>query len=294
MVAAVGPGVRGRAVVSGEHDDGVVRHAELLDQIEQFTDVVVQLHHAVGVDAVAALALILLAEVCAVVRPRHVVPYEERLAGVDSVGDEALRLLQDLLVEVSLPLLPPGTEILDLLGAVRKRLRVDDASLLQAKLLLLLLVLREVVLLWIFAGVQVIEDPEELVEAVVGRQVLVAVAQVVLAELPGGVAQRLEHLGEGRITVLDALLCAWKPDRAQARSHWVLAQQEGGTARRARRLGIVIHEDHALVGDAVDIRRGPAHHSAVVGTDVPHADVVAPDNQNVGLACLCPDLTTEH
>ena len=46
-------------------------------------------------------------------------------------------------------------------------------------------ILREVVLLDVFAGVEVVEDAEELVEAVRGRQVLVAVAEVVLAELPG-------------------------------------------------------------------------------------------------------------
>ena len=40
-------------------------------------------------------------------------------------------------------------------------------------------------------GIQVIQVAEELVEAVLGRQVLIAVAQMVLAELSGRVAQRL-------------------------------------------------------------------------------------------------------
>ena len=43
-------------------------------------------------------------------------------------------------------------------------------------------------------GVEVIEIAEELVEAVDRRQKLVAVAEVVLAELAGGVAERLEQL----------------------------------------------------------------------------------------------------
>ena len=46
--------------------------------------------------------------------------------------------------------------------------------------------------------VQVIEVAEELVEAVDGRQELVEVAQVVLAELAGGVAHRLKRRGDGR------------------------------------------------------------------------------------------------
>ena len=45
-------------------------------------------------------------------------------------------------------------------------------------------------------GVEVVQVAEELVEAVQRRQVLVQVAQVVLAELPGGVALRLERGGE--------------------------------------------------------------------------------------------------
>jgi hypothetical protein len=48
-------------------------------------------------------------------------------------------------------------------------------------------------------GVQVVQVAEELVEAVVAGQVLVLVAQVVLAELAGRVPQRLEQLGDGRV-----------------------------------------------------------------------------------------------
>ena len=46
-------------------------------------------------------------------------------------------------------------------------------------------------------GVEMVEIAEELVEAVHRRQVLVQVAQMVLAELAGLVALRLEHGGEG-------------------------------------------------------------------------------------------------
>ncbi len=42
--------------------------------------------------------------------------------------------------------------------------------------------------LGLFLGVEVIEVAEELVEAVIGRQHVVEIAEVVLAELPGGVA----------------------------------------------------------------------------------------------------------
>jgi hypothetical protein len=45
----------------------------------------------------------------------------------------------------------------------------------------------------------VVEVAEELVEAVHGRQELVEVAQVVLAELAGRVAQGLQQLRDGRV-----------------------------------------------------------------------------------------------
>ena len=62
----------------------------------------------------------------------------------------------------------------------------------------LLAEIREVLLrrvvghLRLFFGVEVVQVAVELVEAVHGRQVLVAVAEMVLAELAGGVAVRLQ------------------------------------------------------------------------------------------------------
>ncbi|MBM1003054.1 MAG: hypothetical protein N839_0011630, partial [Desulfofustis sp. PB-SRB1] len=50
-----------------------------------------------------------------------------------------------------------------------------------------------VLVLRLFLGIEVIKIAEELVKAVVRRQMLVEVTQVVLAELPGRVAHGLEH-----------------------------------------------------------------------------------------------------
>ena len=51
-------------------------------------------------------------------------------------------------------------------------------------------------LLGLFLGVQVIEVAEEFVEPVHGGQVFVAVAQVVLAKMPGAVTDLLQFLGQ--------------------------------------------------------------------------------------------------
>ena len=54
-------------------------------------------------------------------------------------------------------------------------------------------------MLRLFLRIQVVEVAQEFVEAVVGRQHIVAVTEVVLAKLAGGVALGLEQLGDGRV-----------------------------------------------------------------------------------------------
>jgi len=69
MIAAIGPTVARRAVVGGPHHQRVLCDTNLIEQVQQLADVVVHLHHAVGVNPVTALALILRRQVGAVVHP---------------------------------------------------------------------------------------------------------------------------------------------------------------------------------------------------------------------------------
>ena len=78
-----------------------------------------------------------------------------------------------------------------------------------------LVVLRPVGPFRLLFGVEVVEVAEELVEAVLGRQILVAVAEMVLAELAGGVAERLERLGDGDVALLQADRRARNADLAE-------------------------------------------------------------------------------
>ena len=52
-------------------------------------------------------------------------------------------------------------------------------------------------------------------------------------------------------------------------------------------IGDVVHEHRALFRDAVDVGRFPDHQTAVVDTRLHPADVVAHDEQDVGL-CIEP------
>src|SRR5262245_3629697 len=87
-------------------------------------------------------------------------------------------------------------------------------------------VARIVAILRLFLRVEVLEIAEELVEAVHGRQEFVAVAEVVLAELPGRIAERLQELGNGRITCLQADRGSGYPDLGKPGTQGCLAGYE--------------------------------------------------------------------
>ena len=94
----------------------------------------------------------------------------------------------------------------------------------------------------LFLGVEVIEVAEEFVESVHGRQEFVAVAEVVLAELAGGVAQRLQQLGDGRVFLLQADGGARHADLREPGADRVLAGDEAGAAGGAALLRVVVGE----------------------------------------------------
>src|SRR5262249_31487182 len=79
------------------------------------------------------------------------------------------------------------------------------------------------------------------------------------------------------------------------------AGEERIAAGGAALLGIIVHEDRAFVADAVDVRRLTDHQAAVVDAWLHPADVVAHDEQDVGLLLLlrrrrrgCGDRGRDH
>ena len=103
-------------------------------------------------------------------------------------------------------------------------------------------VLRIVRQLRLLLGVEVVEVAEELVEAVDRRQRLVAVADVVLAELAGGVAEVLEQAADRGIELAHAHRRAGKADLGQAGADAVLAGEERRAAGGAALLAVVVQE----------------------------------------------------
>ena len=211
----------------------------------------------------------------------RVVPEEERCLGLVRLIDEAQRMLGDLVVDGLHALLRQRPGVRDLLSALAVGQAVQHAA--RPELLLELRVLRVVRVFRLFFGIEVVQVAEELVEAVHRRQMLVAIAEMVLAELAGGVAQGLEQFSHGRVVRMQAVGGAGHAHLGQPGADRVLAGHERGAARRAALLRVVVGESHALVGHAVDIGRAVAHLAATVVADVPPAHVVAPEDQDVRL-----------
>jgi hypothetical protein len=113
--------------------------------------------------------------------------------------------------------------------------------------------------------------------------VLIAITQVVFAKLARGIAFFLQERRERHVPGLETLRCARHSDLAQARADSGLPGDEGRPPRGAALIRVMVGEHHAFLGEAVDIRRLVPHQPEVVGTDVGLADVVAPDDDDVGL-----------
>ena len=114
-----------------------------------------------------------------------------------------------------------------------------------------------------------------------GRQELVFVAKMVLAELAGRVTHSLERSRNRDRLCRNAGGCAGLTYGCHAGADGKLAGDEVCASCRATRLRIVVSEHHALGGQFVEVWRPTCHHAAVVGAEIPHTDVVAHDDDDV-------------
>ncbi len=294
--ARVRPGVHVRAVVGRIHDDGVVRHAEIVERLEHRADVLVVVHHRVVIGTLPAAGLpdALGLGVRAEVHVGEVHPKEDGLAGRVLTLEEVRRTVGEVVVAGLHPLLRQRAGVLDGLLADFAEARINRRVVLVGCLAVQhtarsivreeireVLGTRVIRQFGFFGGVQVVERAVELVEPVDGRQMFIAVAEVILAELGGGVALGLEQRGDGHVAGLKTLRGAGHTDFRIARSQTALTGNERGAPGRAALLGVGVGEPHAFVGDAVDVGRLVAHQAIRVGADIGLTDVVAPDDHDV-------------
>jgi len=105
-------------------------------------------------------------------------------------------------------------------------------------------VLRIVGVFRLFLGVEVVEVAEELVETVYGRQVFVAVAEMVLTELAGRVTERLQRLGDGDLLRLQPDCGTGNADLGEAGAQRRLTRDEARPPCGAALLGVAVSEHH--------------------------------------------------
>ncbi len=131
-----------------------------------------------------------------------------------------------------------------------------------------------------------IEITEELVESVDAREILIQVTQVVLAELVGLVALRLQYSSERHGLIRQSHVCPSLTDGGQTRADWQLTGDEISAAGSTASLCIVIGEAHSLRCQLVEIRRFSRHYALVVGADVEPTNIIAHDDENVRFLIL--------
>jgi hypothetical protein len=227
---------------------------------------------------------------------RGVQPDEKRLAGPILALDEIRRGSDELVVASFHTLAVEWAGVFDPLLANAAPTRfvgrvvflgcpgMDDTARAEGLVEVRKILLRGIVgLLRILFGVEMVEVPEEFIEAMIRRQHMVQVTEVVLAELPGGIALIFEERRNGHAFVRHAYRRGGNPDLGQAGAIHTLPRDEGRSARRAGLLAVGIGEQHAFLGDAIDVRRAIAHQPMCVATQIRLADVIAPDHQNIGL-----------
>lgn len=202
-----------------------------------------------------------------VVHVRGVHPHEEGRLGLMGPSDEVLGGQGEFIVDRFHPLpgqrpgvfyrLPPYAAVprIRRIVIVIAGVGVDDTARARPPVELGEVLLRRPVRrLRLFLGVEVVEVAEELVEPVHRRQELVPVAEVILAELAGGIAEWFEQLRDRRVLRLQPDIRAWHADLAQPGAKDALARDERRSAGPAALFAVGVREPHALIGDSVDVR----------------------------------------
>src|SRR6185369_1024567 len=134
--------------------------------------------------------------------------------------------------------------------------------------------------------IEVVEIAPEFLETVRGWQRVGMIAQMVLAELAGIVAQIKQEPGECRRAWPYIRWAARQFRQDHADADGLHASDEGGAAGSATLLGVIVHKLGTLVADAVDVRRFPDHQTLMVDARLHPAYVIAHDEQDVGLLRL--------
>src|SRR4029450_2663015 len=112
------------------------------------------------------------------------------------------------------------------------------------------------------------------------------VAEMVLAELAGRVAQIVEERGERRGPGSQVGRAARELRGNHARAQRIHAREEGVAPGGATLLSVIGHEFRAFFRDPVDVWRIPDHQALMIATRLHYADIIAHDEQDIWFLIL--------
>ena len=145
------------------------------------------------------------------VHPGRVEPDEEWLVCLRISVDELLGRTEKFLVNCRHSFDGQGTGVFYPLSAIGIGPGMDDSA--RTIFFLELRVLRIKIAFGLFFGVEVIQVSKEFIEAVVGRQMLVMIPEMIFAELARGVALSLHNVRNRRHPICNAMWVAGHPNR---------------------------------------------------------------------------------
>jgi len=132
----------------------------------------------------------------------------------------------------------------------------------------------------------VIEISEEFVEAVVRRQMLIKITEVILAVLSGHVTVILKQTSDCWVFFGKTFLCTRQAYLQQAGPKRTLSRDKRRPTCGAALLSVPVREQCAFCRDAIDIRGSVTHHAAVISAGIHPANVVTPYDEDIGFI-LC-------
>src|SRR4029079_5251609 len=140
------------------------------------------------------------------------------------VGHESHGFSGEFFIDRLHALLGERAGALDLLRPVWVLSGTDHST--RALFFLQLRVLEVIGMLRLVFRVEMVERAEELTESMHRGQMLVAIAEVVLADLASHVTLSLEQLSDGYVARLQAFVCARQPDFEEAGTEAALTSDE--------------------------------------------------------------------
>lgn len=287
--SAVRLGVVVRSIVGRVQHNRVVGDLQFIDQVEQLANMHIMLNHAVVVlvRVWASEVLMLLFDMRAEVHSCCIPPAEKGFAFLMFPLDESLSLGKSLFVNRFHSFLGQWAGVFDRLPTFCIGLASQDATrteLLPERLSVCQHQIAGVItILWLFFGVEVIQISEELIKAMHGWRMLVEISLMVLSKLICRIALALQNGGHRDVNFLPSLRSVWHTNFGHASSHGNVPADECRASRGTTLLPVVIGEADAFAGNAVDVGRFVAHHPPVVVADIPRADIIAPDDENIRL-----------